>query len=429
MSYVCKRPLVVRSLVFDGNAYALDFNGTDESLSMGTSAFAYDADDAQSYGVWVRPADGCDGAIISRWDTTGDQCGIVVTLDEDYVTFSMQATDGDQLVVRADASPFWSGGWEHFGVTYDGSGSADGVTMYHNGEAVETTAVLDELDGESTIIATPAAFEVGHTEADDSFFKGGLDELGIWASERTQEQIEAAYGERNPTDLRTLGVIAGYFRMGDGDTLPSVADWSGHGITATASNMDAGNVITGVPAYFMASEILTPAPAAAILPGNDVELTGTITEPTHVSSVKVYYNSGSHEVDSFNPSTGAVEDSFEAVEGVNDIRLEATYDDDSTASDTVTIDTTQAAFTVTIPLDDWEELQGYTIDVDGTVTHEEELTSFTRTYTDVQNITPSSGAWSKDVVATPGYEDIEVNAEWSNGHTQQIIRSGTVIVS
>lgn len=152
-----------------------------------------------------------------------------------------------------------SNGWHHIVVTYDGS--TDGLELnapytlkiYINGSEVATTgtdfSAGDPIVGVSTSVGPIEPVYIGFGRNPSGFhLKGSLiDEFGYWNQELTSSQVSSLYNSGVPTDLTTFSPSAAHvYRMGDGDTFPTIEDNVGNA-DQTMTNMSSSAFVTDTP--------------------------------------------------------------------------------------------------------------------------------------------------------------------------------------
>ena len=80
-----------------------------------------------------------------------------------------------------------------------------------------------------------------------NYFDGKIDEVAIFTSSLTPTNVGAIYNSGTPNNLASLSPIA-WYRMGDGDTFPTLTDNGSGGNNGTMTNMVSGDIETDVPA-------------------------------------------------------------------------------------------------------------------------------------------------------------------------------------
>src|SRR5262249_5661039 len=115
------------------------------------------ADRPFSWAVWVRPTG--DGAVLSKMDDLAAFRGCDLMLFPDG-TFGMHIVNnwpGNALKVRTK-NLLPRGDWSHIIATYDGSGKAEGIALYVNGEKQPVAIETDSLKGS---FANDQPFRIG----------------------------------------------------------------------------------------------------------------------------------------------------------------------------------------------------------------------------------------------------------------------------
>lgn len=137
------------------------------------------------------------------------------------------------------------GQWHHILVTYDGAGVANGDWKVYIDGTLQTLT-QDDLQGTPTL-PTILQLRVGRCINNEDPLRDGLvDELAIWGSDQSAS-IAAIYNSGTPFDLTTLGTSPSHWwRMGDGDTFPTIADAVGS-VDMTLRNATASAFVAEAP--------------------------------------------------------------------------------------------------------------------------------------------------------------------------------------
>ena len=77
-------------------------------------------------------------------------------------------------------------------------------------------------------------------------FNGEIDEVSIYSRGLTQSEVTSIYNGGVPNDVSSISNIEAWWRMGDGDTFPTLTDNIGSN-NGTMTNMTSGNIVTDVP--------------------------------------------------------------------------------------------------------------------------------------------------------------------------------------
>ena len=150
-------------------------------------------DEQFSFGAWVRIDSDDALTVISRMDDDADYRGydLYVAARKVYVHVIHRWPD-DALRVNTTL-PLRKEKWQHVMATYNGSGRADGVTIYVNGVPQDLDRTHDSLKAS---IRTEEPFRVGQRKK-AAAFKGELDELMVFDRCLSPVEVQAIV-DRNP---------------------------------------------------------------------------------------------------------------------------------------------------------------------------------------------------------------------------------------
>jgi len=189
---------------------------TNAALNLGDQG-GFEKDQAFSFGAWVRVnSTEDDTAIIARMDTDNAFRGWNLYQQRKRLSVHLINTwPSDALKVATDKDVIKEKTWQHFFVTYDGSGRAAGVKIYVNGEVVASKTENNDLNGS---IRTAVPLRIGQRERGYVFQGGQVQDFRLYdrkledgeinklakfvrlqsflklaESERTKEQSEAIF--------------------------------------------------------------------------------------------------------------------------------------------------------------------------------------------------------------------------------------------
>jgi hypothetical protein len=128
--------------------------------------------------------------------------------------------------------------WYNIIGTYDGSN----VKIYIDGVLKGTLSASGNINTNFTITYLGDAGYGGYSQ----ILNGNLDEVSIYSRGLTQSEVTSIYNSGIPSNVSTISDIEAYWRMGDGDTYPTIIDnvASNNG---TMVNMNQGNFVPDVP--------------------------------------------------------------------------------------------------------------------------------------------------------------------------------------
>jgi mono/diheme cytochrome c family protein len=160
---------------------AAKFNG-DGCISK-TDAVDLDRDDAFSLGAWVRPESA--GCVVSKMDDAGDMRGFDITLRKNKAVVNLVHAWNRNAIRVSTRSTLSTRQWQHLMMTYDGSGTAAGVTIYLDGRPQPVEVAFDSLTG---TIKNFQPLRIGRRQASASL-KGLVDDVRIYDRQLAAEEV------------------------------------------------------------------------------------------------------------------------------------------------------------------------------------------------------------------------------------------------
>ncbi len=225
------------------NTYSILFRRTrQQAIEFGSgSAMYFEYTDPFSLSVWI---DEDRGGIVRR--LADDGSGYELDQDSGRDIFFRLRSDNPANYIEVEAPNIPNNQWTYLTVTYDGSETAAGVKIYFDG--VSQSLVTHQNNFSGSITAT-ANFQAGYT-FDAGFSNANLDELAVYDKELSGAEVTTIYNSGNPDDLNSIGPtgsLVGYWRMGDGDSYPTINDNSANSNNGTMINMTISSIQNNVP--------------------------------------------------------------------------------------------------------------------------------------------------------------------------------------
>lgn len=222
------------------NSYSISLDGANDYIDCGgASDFSFTDgsgnDSAFSICAWVK-FDNTDRArIISKDTSTSNREYLFGTNSTNKVNMIL-GTGSNNLDIRNDATINTSN-WFHISATYDGSKSISGLKVYVNADASSLSDV--SVGTYAGMPLSTGNLNIGRFANGHSFFNGLLDEVAVFSTELTSDQISSIYA-LNVADLAPspLDPLA-WWRMGDNDS------GSGTTVTDQGSGGNNGTLING----------------------------------------------------------------------------------------------------------------------------------------------------------------------------------------
>ena len=218
------------------NTYSIDFDGVDDYIDVSGAATDIN-EDLGSVSLWVQ-LDTVSSSVTS-WQAAADTNNFIrVWYKDSDSTLRFQTKRGGTNNVTNYAGGIEAdGNWHHLAMTWDSS--ANQIKGYLDGVAVGGTGTAaGSFSGSLSIV------NIGkQATASAAYWKGNIDEVGIWSSVLTAAEITEIYNNGNPLsllkdsgDYSSSGDLIGWWRMGDGATYPTIPDDSTNSYPQKLSN-------------------------------------------------------------------------------------------------------------------------------------------------------------------------------------------------
>jgi hypothetical protein len=204
------------------NEYSLLFNGVDGFGSAGNISTSLDSSvEAFSLSIWFKSAGvpaadsvmlqlnpeletGSDSMQVSVYWASSDEVGVHLTPDFANVPGAR--------IVAAVPDPQ---GWNHVMLTFDAQAASGNAKMYLNGALVGS--------GDQGVSLTAVGnIQFAKTGIGTDFYHGSLDEVAIWDTVLSGEDIAGVYNDGKPKNVRfdfpgytSSGTVRSLWRMGD----------------------------------------------------------------------------------------------------------------------------------------------------------------------------------------------------------------------
>lgn len=217
----------------------LSFGGTDEYATFG-NVLSFERNQSFSFSSWFRCLASASWYILLSKNLSSPFTGYQVTIDSSgCLGLWLEYNDGagNRLYTRTTAS-YCDGAWHHCVVTYDGSSLASGVLIYIDGSTASIAYVYDNL---TSNIANTAALMLGGRTDGGFCYVGYLDEVAAYDKALTLTEAQWIYNSGLPRSLTASGCpsnLVAWWRMGEGDTYPTVLDQTANNYDGTMMNME-----------------------------------------------------------------------------------------------------------------------------------------------------------------------------------------------
>ena len=118
--------------------------------------------------------------------------------------------------------------WYNIVGTYDGSN----VKIYIDGVLKGTLSATGSINSNNELMMLGDAGYGGFSQ----ILNGNLDEVSIYSRGLTQSEVTSIYNSGTPNDVSSISNIEAWWRMGDGDTSPTLTDNGSGGNNGTMTN-------------------------------------------------------------------------------------------------------------------------------------------------------------------------------------------------
>jgi len=219
------------------NTLSTRFDGVDDSVSMGNPASLQITGNI-SISTWINTTDSSSYEIIVGKDgTTGGTRSYFLFRSGSNAKFLIFR--GGSAFSITGTSTINDGNWHHIVGVNDGTN----LKIYVDGalEATNTSGGAMDNGSDTFYIARR-----GGSSGDQGHFSGAIDETAIFNTGLSASTVTTIYNSGAPNDLNGTSGLVSWWRMGDGDTFPTITDNQGSN-NGTMTNMSSGNFITNVP--------------------------------------------------------------------------------------------------------------------------------------------------------------------------------------
>ena len=130
--------------------------------------------------------------------------------------------------------------WYHVVLTWDGSN----IKLFVNG--TEEDSQSKTTINNSTQTLSIGAFSNPTQTGFNGEIKGYIDEVSVFNTALSSSDVSDIYNSGTPTDLSSYSSLVSWYRMGDGDTFPTITDNKGSN-DGTMTNMASDDIVDFVP--------------------------------------------------------------------------------------------------------------------------------------------------------------------------------------
>jgi len=233
---IIARPTAAASF---SNTKSVDFDGVDDYVDCGTGLGNSEGVITNfSVSMWIKPSVTSGNDLFFNVGSFSNSYG--------QIAFQLKS---NKLYIRLNIGARYyhvaytnTTNWEHIAFVYDGSNSANTKLYINNVVQSPTTGGVYpsslDLTGLKTIVG--AGYSVSYP------YEGLQDEVSYFNTTLSASDITSIYNSGTPLSLSSYSPLA-WYRMGDGDTYPTLTDNGSGGHNGTMTNMTSGDIVTDVP--------------------------------------------------------------------------------------------------------------------------------------------------------------------------------------
>ena len=237
---ILARPTAAASF---SNTKSVDFDGVDDYIDLGNPT-ALQFTSSFSISLWFKSTDTSDYILISKDNTSGH-----LTNDRSWALWgnryggtnviNFNVRNGSNSFAVQSTSDYNDGSWHHLVATYEASTA---LKVYVDGslEATNTTSIPSSINNVGTNV------NIGRAANGVYYANAKIDEVGLFNSVLSASNVTASYNSGTPLSRSSYSPVA-WYRMGDGDTFPTLTDNGSGGNNGTMTNMVSGDIATDVP--------------------------------------------------------------------------------------------------------------------------------------------------------------------------------------
>ncbi len=227
------------------NTKSIELDGIDDVCITSGTYSELNGLTQMSFSAWIKPTASSTSIISSIKDTLGYEQLSIMRHSSGYLIAKIYggATNRRTLTASPNIAPLNT--WSHIAFTLDLSQSAGSRgDWYINGVNVTSS----DSTNQSVINTSGGELQIGKRDVgSSSFYTGLIDEVAIWKNiTLTSVEVVNIYNSGAPNDLNNNGLTAPttWYRMGDGDTAPTIQDKNG---SANLSMTNFSTFSTDVP--------------------------------------------------------------------------------------------------------------------------------------------------------------------------------------
>jgi hypothetical protein len=209
------------------NTKSILLDGVDDFCDTASTYSELNGTTKATISLWVKPSLG-GTEVLSRLSSSASASAFV------YQFFLLSTGEINMQIgdttkrARTGTNVLTANVWSHILVCFDGTLSNGSKTkIFING--VDSTS--SDVTNATSLVAAVSPLQIARRDiGNDLFYEGNIDELAIWSTTDQRANVAEIYASGSVVDLNDLATAPNpttWYRMGDGDTAPTIQDKNG----------------------------------------------------------------------------------------------------------------------------------------------------------------------------------------------------------
>ena len=204
----------------------------------------FDTGGALTYSFWYKTTTEQSNTALLAHDASQYKYVTLMEDSSDRLASYIRTSSGVTSCNDGGSGNYENGTWHHYATVYDRTLGSKRLKLYIDGIEKGSATGYDE-----DIASGDEGINIGSLGT-GNYFTGNIDEVAIWNKALSAGDISALYSAKGTSNLNDDGNSAnlkGWWRMGDGDTFPTITDNSTNSNDGTMTNMASDDIVKDTP--------------------------------------------------------------------------------------------------------------------------------------------------------------------------------------
>jgi len=224
------------------NKFSVAFDGSNDHILTDSNYTQLDGQNKATFSMWIKPTlASTDFALYVP--SASDRAYTIGVFNTGLLRMQMQSSG---LYVTTNTGVLSANVWQHILICID-------LTLAFSSRGAIFVNGVDVTSGNNlnltTFVTSDGSLQFsGRNISSHLYYEGQMDEIAIWRGIDLRDDVATIYSNK-PTNLNNNGLTAPttWYRMGDGDTFPTITDNGSGGNDATMTNMDSADIVEDTP--------------------------------------------------------------------------------------------------------------------------------------------------------------------------------------